>query len=137
MTIDTNAYLSRWPFRRLAGDAPSAFVSHMREQGVSEAWVGSFDGLLHRDVGAVNARLAADCKNFGNGMLVPFGTINPKLPDWQEDLRRCRELYGMPNFGAKRRGRGWAANRSFKVPNSDGPYETAGVRRRRAGTSLT
>jgi len=64
MTIDTNAYLSRWPFRRLAGDAPSAFVSHMREQGVSEAWVGSFDGLLHRDVGAVNARLAADCKNF-------------------------------------------------------------------------
>jgi len=98
MTIDTNAYLSRWPFRRLAGDAPSAFVSHMREQGVSEAWVGSFDGLLHRDVGAVNARLAADCKNFGNGMLVPFGTINPKLPDWQEDLRRCRELYGMPGI---------------------------------------
>ncbi len=98
MTIDTNAYLSRWPFRRLAGDEPSAFVSHMREQGVTEAWVGSFDGLLHRDVGGVNARLAADCKKFGNGMLVPFGTINPKLPDWQEDLRRCREVHRMPGI---------------------------------------
>ena len=36
----------------------------MREKGVTEAWVGSFNGLLHGDVGAVNARLAADCKNF-------------------------------------------------------------------------
>lgn len=95
MTIDTNACLSRWPFRRLLGDEPAAFVSHMRAQGVSEAWVGSLDGLLHRDVGGVNARLADDCRNFGNGMLVPFGTINPKLPDWQEDVRRCREVHRM------------------------------------------
>src|SRR5579864_62762 len=95
MTIDTNAHLSRWPFRRLAGDEPSALVSHLRAQGIGEAWAASLDGLLHRDIGGVNARLAGDCKNFGNGMLVPFGTINPKLPDWQEDLRRCREMYRM------------------------------------------
>jgi predicted TIM-barrel fold metal-dependent hydrolase len=98
MTVDTNAYLSRWPFRRLTGDEPSAFVAHMRKQGITEAWVGSFDGLLHRDVGGVNARLAADCKNTGNGMLIPFGTVNPKSPDWQEDLRRCRELHRMPGI---------------------------------------
>jgi predicted TIM-barrel fold metal-dependent hydrolase len=98
MTIDTNAYLSRWPFRRLAGDEPARFVAHMREQGVTQAWVGSFDGMLHRDIGGVNARLAGDCKTFGNGMLVPFGTVNPKLPDWQEDLRRCRESHGMPGI---------------------------------------
>jgi len=96
--IDTNAYLSRWPFRRLAGDEPAEFVARMREAGVTQAWVGSFDGLLHRDVGGVNSRLAADCKQYGGGLLIPFGTVNPKLPDWQEDLRRCHEVYRMPGI---------------------------------------
>lgn len=95
MIIDTNAYLSRWPFRRLAGDEPADFAARMRRHGVGQTWVGSFDGLLHRDVGGVNARLAADCKEHGAGLLVPFGTVNPKLPDWQEDLRRCREQHRM------------------------------------------
>jgi predicted TIM-barrel fold metal-dependent hydrolase len=94
--IDTNANLSRWPFRRLAGDDPADFVARMRRAGVTQSWVGSFDGLLHRDVGGVNARLAADCKEHGDGLLIPFGTVNPKLPDWQEDLRRCHQTYRMP-----------------------------------------
>ncbi len=67
LIIDTNAYLSRWPFRRLAGDEPTDFVAHMRKHGVSQAWVGSFDGLLHRDIGRVNARLSAECKSHGAG----------------------------------------------------------------------
>jgi predicted TIM-barrel fold metal-dependent hydrolase len=96
--IDTNANLSRWPFRRLAGDDSADFVARMRKAGVTQAWVASFDGLLHRDVGGVNARLAADCKERGAGLLIPFGTVNPKLPDWQEDLRRCHEVYRMPGI---------------------------------------
>src|SRR5262245_48747999 len=81
MVIDTNAYLSRWPFRRLTGDEPADFVVRMRKYGVVQAWAVSFDGVLHRDVGGVNARLAADCKQHGAGLLIPFGTVNPKLPD--------------------------------------------------------
>jgi predicted TIM-barrel fold metal-dependent hydrolase len=94
--IDTNVNLSRWPFRRLAGDDPADFVARMRKAGVTQSWVASFDGLLHRDAGGVNARLAADCKEHGGGMLIPFGTVNPKLPDWREDLRRCHQTYRMP-----------------------------------------
>ena len=100
MIIDTHAYLSRWPFRRLAGDEPAVFVASMRAQGVGQAWVGSFDGLLHRDLSAVNTRLAADCRAHGAGppSLVPFGSVNPALPDWQEEVRRCREQHRMPGI---------------------------------------
>lgn len=98
MIIDTHAYLSRWPFRRLPGDEPTEFVARMREQGIGQAWVGSFDGLLHRDIGAVNARLAADCRANSGGLLVAFGSVNPTLPDWREDVRRCKEVHRMPGI---------------------------------------
>jgi predicted TIM-barrel fold metal-dependent hydrolase len=98
MIVDTNVSLSRWPFRRLAGDEPAALVAGLRRRNVVQAWTGSFDGIFHKDIGGVNHRLAMDCRNYGQGILVPFGSINPKLPDWQEDLRGCHEGYKMPGI---------------------------------------
>ena len=97
--IDTHVYLSRWPFRRIPGDEdPAALVELLRDHGVVQAWTGSFDGVFHKDVGAVNAGLAEACRSDGQGLLVPFGTVNPKLPDWEEELRRCAEEYRMPGI---------------------------------------
>ena len=31
-------------------------------------------------------------------MLIPFGTINPTLPDWEDDIRRCHETFHMPGI---------------------------------------
>jgi predicted TIM-barrel fold metal-dependent hydrolase len=106
MIVDVNVNLSRWPFRRLPFDQTVRLVAKLRQNQITEAWAGSFDALLHRDVSAVNASLAAECREVGDGLLRPVGTVNPMLPDWQEDLRRCHEEHGMhairlnPNYHA-------------------------------------
>ena len=96
--IDTNVHLFQWPFRRLSGDTPAGLVEQLRSKGVRQAWAGSFEALFCRDVSGVNARLAAACREQGAGFLVPFGVVNPKSPDWEEDLRRCHEDHRMPGI---------------------------------------
>lgn len=96
--IDVNVNLSRWPLRRTPCDEPAKLVEALGRGGVTQAWTGTLDGLLHRDLGAANARLADECRRFGPGLLVPFGSVNPMLPDWREDMRRCRQEHGMPGI---------------------------------------
>jgi predicted TIM-barrel fold metal-dependent hydrolase len=93
--IDTNVYLPDWVVRRSGVDDIGKLVSRLRRHGVTSAWVGSFEGVLHTDLAGVNHRLAETCTRNGGGLLQPFGTINPTFPDWEEDVRRCHEQHHM------------------------------------------
>lgn len=93
--VDVNVNLSRWPLRRLRGDDAEGLAQMLRKAGVRQAWAGSFDALLHKDLSAVNARLADQCRNGSGTFFLPFGSVNPKAPAWEEELRRCVELHRM------------------------------------------
>jgi predicted TIM-barrel fold metal-dependent hydrolase len=96
--IDTNVHLFDWPFRKLKYSRTKALIAKLRKHRIVQAWAGSYEGLLHKNLDDVNARLAEECQTNGEKMLLPFGTVNPALPDWEEDLRRCQEKYRMPGI---------------------------------------
>lgn len=98
MTIDVNVSLFRYPTRRLWLDDPSRLIGFLRDHGVTRVWAGSFESLLHNDVSSVNQRLADACRQTEEGFLIPFGVVNPELPDWEDDLRRCHEAHQMPGI---------------------------------------
>lgn len=94
--VDTHVYLDRWPFRRMPGDEPAELVAKFRANHVEKAWAASFEGVFHRDLTAANERLSRLCQTLAPDLLVPFGAVNPMLPDWEEDLRRISEVHRMP-----------------------------------------
>jgi predicted TIM-barrel fold metal-dependent hydrolase len=93
--IDTNVALGDWPFRRTPLASTPALIDKLRKHGVTQAWACSLDAILHKDISSVNERLAQECKQHGEGFLVPIGAINPMLPGWEKDVRRCVEEHRM------------------------------------------
>lgn len=88
--IDCNIHLGPHPHRRL----PEIHDDFLSQRGITEAWTGSFEALLHRDLAEVNARLVKQCAATSS-RLRPVGSVNPRLPAWQDDFKRCVELHGM------------------------------------------
>lgn len=88
MIIDTNCSLGEWPFRRIAYSTASDFLSLMDRHGVTQAWVGAFEGIFYRDMAAANALLRERISGHED-RLIPWATINPNFPRWENDLHEA------------------------------------------------
>lgn len=87
--IDCNLHLGTHPTRTL----PEIDEGFLVQRDIEQAWAGSFDALLHRDLATLNAQLTKRCA--ASLRLRPVGCVNPKLPAWEDDLKRCTEKHGM------------------------------------------
>ncbi|MFK5920749.1 MAG: amidohydrolase family protein [Verrucomicrobiota bacterium] len=91
--IDTNVYLGSHPFHSPPLENPGQLATKLRSLGITSAWAAPMESLLHRDLDRINADHAQLCQQ--HDLFTAIGSINPKLPDWQESLRRCHQVHRM------------------------------------------
>jgi len=94
MIIDVNAYLGHFAFRRLRHNTAALLLTLMDAKGIDRAVVSSADAITYRNAQAGNEEVAAEVKGHRD-RLIPFGVINPFYAGWQDDLKICREEFGM------------------------------------------
>src|SRR5688572_20291910 len=73
--IDTNIHLFEWPFRKLKYARTEALISKLKKHRVTQAWAGSFEAVLNKQLDAINRRLSEECQTRGGGMLTPVGSV--------------------------------------------------------------
>jgi len=94
LIIDVNAYLGHWPFRQLRHNTASGILRLMDENGIDKAIVSSINAIFYKNCHAGNEELAVETKTHRD-RLITFATLNPQYAGWEDDLKQCREDFGM------------------------------------------
>lgn len=94
MILDANAWLGHYPFRPVPDTTPDGLLRLMDRHHIDRAVVANLHSVFYRDAHAGNAELARWVGPHGDRLL-PAATLNPAYPGWQDDLRQCREWWGM------------------------------------------
>jgi predicted TIM-barrel fold metal-dependent hydrolase len=89
--VDVNAYLGHWPFRPLHDNTVDGLIALMDRNGIDRAVVSSIHGIFYKNCHTANEELIAEIAPHRD-RLIPFATLNPMYVDWEEDLKRCRDL---------------------------------------------
>ena len=94
MIIDVNAYLGHFAFRRLRHNTAASLLALMDAKGIDKDVVSSASAITYRNTQAGNEELAEEVGGHSD-RLVPCAVINPFYAGWQDDLKICRDEFGM------------------------------------------
>jgi predicted TIM-barrel fold metal-dependent hydrolase len=94
MIIDVNAYLGHFAFRRLRHHTAADLLRLMDSKRIDQAVVSSAGAITYRNPQAGNEELAAEVAHHRD-RLIPYAVINPFYAGWRDDLKICREQFGM------------------------------------------
>lgn len=94
MIIDVNASLGPFAFRRLRHNTPDGLLRLMDSRKIDRAVVASAAAITYRNPQAGNEEVDEGARRHRD-RLVPFAVINPTYAGWEDDLRICRDDFGM------------------------------------------
>jgi len=94
LIIDVNTYIGHWPFRQLRHNTVDGLLRLMDENVIDRAMVSSINAIFYRNCHAGNIELYDSTKNHRD-RFITFATLNPKYACWKDDLKECKEEYGM------------------------------------------
>ena len=94
MIIDANTYLGHWPFRQLRYNTAEKLVELMNSNGIDKAVVSSINAIFYKNCQSGNEELAMEIREHRDHF-IPFATLNPMYPGWEDELKLCAETFNM------------------------------------------
>jgi len=95
MIYDADTWIGHWPFRALPHCSAAALLRQMDKHGIDKALVASLHALFYKDPHEANRELVKEIRRHRD-RLVPCAVLSPVYYGWEQDLRECREAFGMP-----------------------------------------
>ncbi|MBM3235492.1 metal-dependent hydrolase [Candidatus Poribacteria bacterium] len=94
MIIDVNAYLGHWPFRQLRYNTAEKLIELMNKFGLDKTVVSSLNAIFYKNCQSGNEELATETREHRE-RFIPFATLNPMYPGWEDDFEQCVEEFNM------------------------------------------
>ena len=92
--VDLNCYLGEWPFRRYPCTTIERLLARMDTLRIERAAVSRLENVFLKDCLVGNRELAALIAPHAD-RFVPFYTVNPAFPGWEDDLTLCQAELGL------------------------------------------
>ena len=90
--LDLNCFSGNWPFHKVRYNTVEKLIQRHRRCGIEGGIISSCEAIFYQD--PYEAELSLSKELAGTGYYHAM-TLNPTLPAWKDDLRRCVEVLGI------------------------------------------